>query len=133
MNTFEINAEPRADMGKGASRRLRRMNKVPGILYGSRKDAVPIALDHDDLSHHLEHEGFYSHILTLNLGGEKQKVVLKDLQRHPFKPRIAHIDLQREKISQIPDGHAQSSPGLHERFPWQRANLVCGARRLGIV
>ena len=95
MNTFEINAEPRADMGKGASRRLRRMNKVPGILYGARQDAVAIALDHDDLSHHLEHETFYSHILTLNLDGQRQRVVLKDLQRHPFKPRIQHIDLQR--------------------------------------
>jgi len=95
MNKFEINAEPRADKGKGASRRLRRMNKVPGILYGARQDAVAIALDHDDLSHHLEHEAFYSHILTLKLGDETQRVVLKDLQRHPFKPRIQHIDLQR--------------------------------------
>ena len=95
MNKFEINAEPRADKGKGASRRLRRMGKVPGILYGARQDAAPIALDHDDLVHHLEHEAFYSHILTLDMGGEKQKVVLKDLQRHPFKPRIQHIDLLR--------------------------------------
>jgi len=95
MNKFEINAEPRADKGKGASRRLRRMGKVPGILYGARQDAAPIALDHDDLAHHLEHEAFYSHILTLNIGGEKQKVVLKDLQRHPFKPRLQHIDLLR--------------------------------------
>ena len=95
MNKFEINAEPRADMGKGASRRLRRMGKVPGILYGARQEAAAIALDHNDISHHLELEAFYSHILTLNIGGEKQKVVLKDLQRHPFKPRIQHIDLQR--------------------------------------
>jgi large subunit ribosomal protein L25 len=95
MNKFEINAEPRADKGKGASRRLRRTGKVPGILYGAGQDPAPIALDHDDISHHLEHEAFYSHILTLNIGGEKQKVVLKDLQRHPFKPRIQHMDLQR--------------------------------------
>jgi large subunit ribosomal protein L25 len=95
MNKFEINAEPRADKGKGASRRLRRTGKVPGILYGGAMDATPITLDHDDLAHHLEHEAFYSHILTLNIGGEKQKVVLKDLQRHPFKPRIQHMDLQR--------------------------------------
>ena len=95
MNKFEINAEPRADKGKGASRRLRRIGKVPGILYGARQEAAPIALDHDDLAHHLEHEAFYSHILTVNIGGEKQKVVLKDLQRHPFKPRIQHIDLLR--------------------------------------
>lgn len=95
MIKFEINAEPRADKGKGASRRLRRLGKVPGILYGARQEAAPIAMDHDDLMHHLEHEAFYSHILTLNLGKETQKVVLKDLQRHPYKPRIQHIDLQR--------------------------------------
>ena len=95
MNKFEINAEPRADLGKGASRRLRRIGKVPGILYGARQEAAAIAVDHDDISHHLEHEAFYSHILTLNIGGERQKVVMKDLQRHPFKPRIQHIDLQR--------------------------------------
>ena len=93
--SFELAAEFRETEGKGASRRLRRTGKVPGILYGARQDASPIALDHDDLAHHLEHEAFYSHILTLNIGGEKQKVVLKDLQRHPFKPRIQHIDLLR--------------------------------------
>lgn len=95
MKEFEITAEPREDMGKGASRRLRRTGKVPGIVYGAEKEAAAITLDHDDVAHHLEHEAFYSHILTLKLGKEKQKVVLKDLQRHPFKPRILHIDLQR--------------------------------------
>lgn len=95
MNKFEIAAEPRANKGKGASRRLRRMGKVPGILYGARQDAIAITLDHDDLYHHLEHEAFYSHILTLNIGGAAQRVVLKDLQRHPYKPVIQHIDLLR--------------------------------------
>jgi large subunit ribosomal protein L25 len=95
MNQFEINAEPRADVGRGASRRLRRTGKIPGILYGARQEATRISLDHDDLIHHLEREAFYSHILTLHLGNEKQKVVLKDLQRHPCKPRILHIDFLR--------------------------------------
>ncbi len=95
MKEFELTAEPREDVGKGASRRLRRTGKVPGIVYGADKEAASITLDHDDVTHHLEQEAFYSHILTLKLGKEKQKVVLKDLQRHPFKPRILHVDLQR--------------------------------------
>lgn len=95
MNQFELNAEPRTESGRGASRRLRRTGKVPGILYGAKQEASAISLDHDDVAHHLEHEAFYSHILTLKIGEEKQRVVLKDLQRHPYKPRILHIDLLR--------------------------------------
>ncbi len=95
MNEFELIAEPREDMGKGASRRLRRAGKLPGVVYGSEKDAAAITLDHNDLAHHLENEAFYSHILTLKIGKNKDKVVLKDLQRHPYRRQILHIDLQR--------------------------------------
>ena len=95
MNQLELNAELREDMGKGASRRLRRTGKLPGVVYGADKDATSITLDHDEVVHKLEHEAFYSSILTLNVGKTKDKVVLKDLQRHPFKPFILHIDLQR--------------------------------------
>lgn len=95
MNQFELIAEPRTDVGRGASRRLRKAGRLPGIIYGAEKEAAPITLDHDDVAHHLEHEAFYSHILVVSLGDEKQKVVLKDLQRHPYKPRLLHIDLQR--------------------------------------
>lgn len=93
---FNINVESRTDVGKGASRRLRRDGKVPGIIYGSGKDPVSMTTDHNQLAHHLEHEAFYSHILTVTLdGGKAQKVVLKDLQRHPAKPRILHVDFLR--------------------------------------
>ena len=95
MDQFELIAEPREDVGRGASRRLRRSGKLPGIIYGADKEATSISLNHDDVQHHLEQEAFYSHILTVSLGKEKQKVVLKDLQRHPFKPWLLHIDLQR--------------------------------------
>ena len=95
MNQFELNAELREDMGKGASRRLRRTGKLPGVVYGADKDATSITLDHDEVIHKLEHEAFYSSILTLNVGKNSDRVVLKDLQRHPFKPFILHIDLQR--------------------------------------
>lgn len=97
MEQFELIAEKREDVGKGASRRLRRDGKVPGIVYGTDKDAAMISLNHDEIMHHLEHEVFYSHILTLNVGKTKEKVVLKDLQRHPFKHTLLHIDLLRIK------------------------------------
>ena len=72
-------------MGKGASRRLRREGKVPGVLYGAKKDATSIMMVQNEIMHHLENEAFYSHILTLQMGKKKEKVVLKDLQRHPYK------------------------------------------------
>ena len=95
METFEIIAEPREDMGKGASRRLRREGKVPGIVYGANKDAASIMVKQNEMFHHLENEAFYSHILTLQVGKAKEKVVLKDLQRHPYKPVVLHLDLLR--------------------------------------
>jgi large subunit ribosomal protein L25 len=93
--TFELSAELRTDLGKGASRRLRRSGKVPAVIYGADKAPTSITLDHNEMFHHLEHEAFYSHILTVNLPGSSEKVVLKDLQRHPAKPIIMHADLLR--------------------------------------
>lgn len=95
MQLFEVKAESRKDQGKGASRRLRRDGKVPGIVYGSAKDATPIVVDHEDLKLQLDKEAFFSHILTLHLDGASERVVLKDLQRHPFRPLIVHVDFQR--------------------------------------
>jgi large subunit ribosomal protein L25 len=100
METFELNADKREDVGKGASRRLRRDGKVPGIVYGTDKDATMISLDQNDIMHHLDHEAFYSHILTLNISGEAEQVVLKDLQRHPFKRMLMHIDFLRVKADE---------------------------------
>lgn len=94
--SFEIKAEPRQVVGKGASRRLRRLdNQVPAILYGTGKEPVMLMLNHFDVLKALSHEAFYSHILTLHVGGASEKVVLKALQRHPFKPRILHMDFMR--------------------------------------
>ncbi len=93
--TFEIDAQTRADAGKGASRRLRGKGMVPGIVYGAHKDPAMISVRHNELAQHLENEAFFSHILTLNLDGAPQKVVLKDLQRHPAKPFITHVDFLR--------------------------------------
>lgn len=95
METFELNATVRPSVGKSASRRLRRMGKLPGIVYGAGKEPVAITLGHDDVLHHLEHEAFFSHILTLNIEGEKEQVVLKDVHRHPWRPKLLHLDLLR--------------------------------------
>jgi len=89
-------AAERTDAGKGASRRLRRENKVPAILYGAGRPARSLALDHDPMLHASSEESFYSSILELKVDdGRKQKVIVRDLQRHPFKPRLMHIDFQR--------------------------------------
>ena len=95
MNEFELIAEPRDDVGKGASRRLRRDGKIPGIVYGTDKNVNMIMFNHNEIMHHLEHEAFYSRVLTLKIGKTTEKVVLKDLQRHPYKSSLLHIDLQR--------------------------------------
>lgn len=93
---FELNAEKRADIGKGASRRLRRLqDKVPAILYGGEKEPLAITLEHRQVLKALENEAFYSHILTIKVGGKTEKVVLKDIQRHAFKPKVVHMDFQR--------------------------------------
>ncbi len=95
MFDFILNAEPRTTQGKGASRRLRRANKVPGILYGADQAAQSLTFDHNELIRHLEHEAFYSHVLTVKTGSGEQRAVLKDVQRHPARAQILHLDLLR--------------------------------------
>jgi large subunit ribosomal protein L25 len=92
---FEINAQSREDAGKGASRRLRRTAQVPGVVYGGKSEPKMISLLHNELMLHLEHESFYSHILSLKIDGKAEQVILKDLQRHPAKPLVLHADFQR--------------------------------------
>lgn len=94
-DNFELIAERRDDQGKGASRRLRRTGRVPGIIYGGDKDAAAISLEARVLNKQLENDAFYSHILTVNLDGSIEKVVLRALQRHPAQPVILHFDLMR--------------------------------------
>ncbi len=93
---FELQAEVREDMGKGASRRLRRLaDHVPAIIYGGSKDPQPLTLVRKDLEKALENEAFYSHVLTIKIGKTKEKAILKDLQRHPAKDSVMHADFMR--------------------------------------
>ena len=92
---FELNAEPRSDLGKGASRRLRRAGKVPAILYGGGQEPLALTLEHLEFMNQLQNQAIYSHVLTLKLGDRVESAVLRDLQRHPFKPTILHLDFLR--------------------------------------
>ncbi len=94
-DSFQIDATPRSDTGKGASRRLRREGMVPGIIYGGGQDPQMVSAVHNKLARALDNEAFYSHILKVEVNGQSDKVVLKDLQRHPSKPFIMHFDLLR--------------------------------------
>lgn len=95
MISFELNAQSRGDTGTGASRRLRNTGMVPGVVYGGGKPPVAFAVPQTDLLKSLEHEAFFSHVLNLKLAGGEEQVVLRDLQRHPYKVSVLHLDLQR--------------------------------------
>lgn len=92
---FNVIGQPREGTGKGASRRLRRTGQVPAIVYGGHQEPEMISVAHNELLKHLDHEAFYSHILNLQVGETTTSVVLKDLQRHPAKPFILHVDFMR--------------------------------------
>jgi large subunit ribosomal protein L25 len=116
---IEIKAVNRTVEGKGASRRLRRAGRVPGILYGATESAQPIELDHNELFYKLKLEAFHASILDMSLDGKKLQVLLRDTQWHPFKQQVAHVDFQRiapdQKIHMKVPLHfknAETSPGV---------------------
>lgn len=125
MINFELAAARRNDVGKGASRRLRCIDQVPAVLYGAGQDPVSLSFEHNLLLRSLAQEAFYSHILTINYDGVTEKAVLKAVQRHPAKPRILHLDLQRinenEKIK------------MHVPLHYINADKCVGVKAGGIV
>ena len=119
---IEITARKREAQGTGASRRLRRSGRVPGIVYGGDKDAVRIELDHKDLYLNLRNEKFHASILSLALDGAKEQVLLRSVNMHPFKAQVQHVDFQRvskdKKIHMKVPLHfvnAEKSPGVKEQ------------------
>ena len=100
---IEINAKERKSKGTGASRRLRHEGTTPGILYGGVKDSISLEVDTKELFMQFRHEAFHASILTINLEGKKESVILRDFQMHPVRNNIQHIDFQRinenEKIN----------------------------------
>ncbi len=92
---FEITATPREQHGTGVARRMRRDGSVPGVVYGGSKEVAAIQLDHNGIYHQLKQEAFHASILTLEVSGTKEQVLLRDVQMHPFKPMVLHVDFQR--------------------------------------
>lgn len=92
---FTINAVERKEQGKGASRRLRAANKFPAIIYGGSEAAISIELDHDNVMNLQAKPGFYEEVLTLVVDGKEVKVKVQAVQRHPFKPKLSHVDFVR--------------------------------------
>jgi large subunit ribosomal protein L25 len=122
-DSFELNAEPRQDVGKGASRRLRRQGKFPAVMYGGDKAPENLTLVQHEIRRQLENEAFYSHVLQVNIGGtRKEQAILRDLQRHPYKPMILHMDLQRVKADEKVRVHVplhflneENAPGVKQQ------------------
>jgi large subunit ribosomal protein L25 len=104
---LEFNANKRDDQGTGASRRLRRTGRVPGIIYGGTAKPQSIDIDHNELFQLLRKEAFYSSVLNANIEGTKETCLLRDVQRHPYRPVILHVDFQR----------VDSTHKLHQRVP----------------
>jgi len=101
-DTTSILAEIREDAGKGASRRLRREGKVPAVIYGGHTDPVCLSLPHTELLHATESESFFSSILEIKVGKDrKQQAIVRDMQRHPYKPIIMHIDFMRVSAKEV--------------------------------
>ncbi|PHS73686.1 MAG: 50S ribosomal protein L25/general stress protein Ctc [Cycloclasticus sp.] len=93
--SFELAASIRSDLGKGATRRLRKQDKVPAVIYGAGSEPVAITLAHNELMHSTENEAFFSHVLSINVDGKKETVIIKALQRHPAKSILMHADFLR--------------------------------------
>ncbi len=104
---FELNAQARTLQGSGASRRLRRANKVPGIIYGGSAAPEVIELDHNELLLALRKEAFHSSVISIKLGGKEQSVLLRDSQMHAYKPLVLHVDFLR----------VDSTHAIHQKVP----------------
>ena len=98
---FDLIAENREDNGKGASRRLRREGRVPAIIYGAGRPPRSLSFDHNKVLRQLENESFYSSVLNIKVGEKSQAAIVKDIQRHPARPIVMHIDLQRIVEDQV--------------------------------
>ena len=109
---FELNAQSRTVQGSGASRRLRRANKVPGVVYGGSAAAVSIEVDHNELILALRKEAFHASVINLKLDGKAETVVLRDVQMHPYKALVLHADFQR----------VDATHAIHQKVPLHFVN-----------
>ncbi len=119
---IEISARKREKQGTGPARRMRRMGRVPGIVYGGDRDALNIEVDHQALYLNLRNERFHASILTLDVGGAKEQVLLRAISMHPYRPQVQHVDFQRvlknKKLHMKVPLHfinAEKSPGVKDQ------------------
>jgi large subunit ribosomal protein L25 len=122
---IEVTAYPRAQQGSGASRRLRVTGRVPGVLYGANKPTETVEFDQKELLQHLKREAFHASILDLALDGQKQQVLLRDYQMHPWRQQVLHVDFQR----------VDKSRKIHVRVPlhFTNADICVGVKTGGGV
>ena len=122
---FELNISKRELQGSGASRRLRRANKVPGIIYGGTAAPALIELDHNDILLALRKEAFHSSVLSLNINGTVETVLLRDSQMHPYKPLVLHVDFLR----------VDATHAIHQKVPlhFVNADIAVGVKLSGGV
>lgn len=123
---FEFNATKRDVQGSSASRRLRRAGRVPGVIYGAGKPAVSFDVDHNEIYQCLRKEAFHASVVTANLDGAKEQVLLRDVQLHAYKPLVLHVDFQR----------VDANTEIHTKVPLHFVNgEVCPGVKLqgGIV
>jgi len=120
---IEFNANKRELQGTSASRRLRRASRVPGIIYGGTAQPQAIEFDHNELFQHLRKEAFYSSVLTMNLDGAREMCLLRDVQRHAYKPIILHVDFQRIDATHV----------IHQKVPlhFVNADIAPGVKLAG--
>ena len=116
---IEVTAFPRTLQGTGASRRLRGSGRVPGVIYGANQPASSVEFDHNALLRHLKLEAFHASILDMSVEGNRERVLLRDFQMHPWKQLVLHVDFQRvdpkKKIHMRVPLHfknAEISPGV---------------------
>ena len=124
-SSFLFEAEPRVATGRGQARRLRRAGKVPAILYGGGIPPEGLLLDHNKVLKNLENDAVYSHILSINVNGKEQRAILKDLQRHPSKPVILHMDFQRVS--------AAEKIRVHVPLHFINQDISVGAKKGGVI
>ena len=105
--SISLNATLREDKGKGASRRLRHANTLPAIVYGGSKDSVSITLQQKDIQHKLPDESFYSQVLSLSIEGKAEDVLIRDIQHHPYKMEVMHMDFVRVDANKVVHIHSQ--------------------------
>lgn len=122
---FELEATARQEIGKGASRRLRHQERIPGVVYGGGKAAAAVTFEQKALAKALEHESFYSHIITLKTGTDSERAILKDVQRHPYKPLILHVDFQRVR--------ADEKLHLHVPLHFVGGEMAPGVKEGGLI